>query len=86
MIPPIQIDRAKYERDELFQSTAFACGNHEVSCLILLQHTPHGVDIFWGPPPVANYTELSELQSKLLPGCNGEAPHSKHGGAKLNEA
>ena len=71
------------QRAELAHGVVFACGNHEIVGLGLLQDEPHALDVVAGITPVAQGVEVTQIELVLLTlgnTCGGERNLARHEG------
>src|SRR5665213_4008248 len=62
---PIQVEAGKSDLEELSNSVAFTRSDHIVDRLILLEHPPHRLHIFWSIPPIAASFQISKIEFVL---------------------
>ena len=72
---PIEVQQAEGLLDELFDRVRLVGGDHVVVGLVLLEHDPHHLDVFFGVTPVAAGIEVAHVEAVL------EAEFDASGGA-----
>ena len=62
MLPVIQTHTFEGQPGEFLDAVGFSGGNDIIIRLVLLEHQPHGLDIFPGVSPVSFGTQVAKLQ------------------------
>ena len=68
VVLPIETDEAEGAFDEFADAVHFAGGDDVVVWLVLLEHEPHGLDVFPGVPPVAAGVQIAHVELLHLAG------------------
>src|SRR5271163_2436367 len=65
ILPPVEIGGSESKAYEFFHRVAFTRGHNIIVRVFLLQHPPHGVNVFSSVPPIPLSLQVAEIELRL---------------------